>query len=151
MKRRVALVLALVCALSLAGCGSGGAAGPAAPGGVSPFVSEPAGAEENPGARPADEGPGARPAEPSPGAAGVIVEIHDRTVEENLPCDTAVQIFYEDEDNEYYFDVIKSGYVIVVYSNGDSEDIAAALSAGRATIADLDRFGVWYGTVPKNK
>lgn len=73
-----------------------------------------------------------------------ISEIRDRTQWEELPCDTAEERFYEDEQNGYYFRVIKSHYVIVTYTNGETEDIVTALQAGRATIADLDRFGIEY-------
>ena len=78
-----------------------------------------------------------------------IVEIRDREKEENLPCDTALEKFYEDESNEYYFYVIKSQYVVVTYNDGSSEDIAAALNAGRITVADLDRFNIAYRIEPK--
>lgn len=78
-----------------------------------------------------------------------VVEIRDRAKEENLPCDTALEKFYEDESNEYYFSVIKSQYVVVTYNNGSSEDITTALTAGRVVIADLDEFGIEYHTEPK--
>jgi len=78
-----------------------------------------------------------------------VIEIRDRAKEENLPCDTALEKFYEDESKEYYFSVIKSQYVIVTYSDGSSEDIVTALTAGRVAIADLDEFGIEYHTEPK--
>lgn len=59
--------------------------------------------------------------------------------------------FYYDEENIYYFPTMRSMYIIVTYLNGDSEDIVTALKAGRATIADLDRFGIEYKTKPKEK
>lgn len=71
-------------------------------------------------------------------------EIRDREKEENLPCDTALEKFYEDESNEYYFSVIKSQYVVVTYNDGSSEYIATALNAGRVAITDLDEFGIEY-------
>ena len=76
-------------------------------------------------------------------------EIRDRAKEENLPCDDALEKFYEDESNEYYFSAIKSQYVIVIYNDSTSEDIVTALNAGRVTIADLDEFGIEYYIVPK--
>ena len=84
-----------------------------------------------------------------PGGTRFIVEIRDRAMEEQLPCAEAEELFYEDETTQYYFNVIKSHYIIVTYNNGNSEDIAAALNAGRATIADLDEFGIAYHTVTK--
>ena len=71
-------------------------------------------------------------------------EIRDRAKEENLPCDDAIERFYEDESNEYYFSAIKSQYVVVIYNNGTSEDIVTALNSGRVTISDLDEFGIEY-------
>ena len=78
-----------------------------------------------------------------------IVNIRDRAKEERFDCPDAVEKFYEDEMLEYCFSAIKSDYIMVTYNNGDSEDIVAALNAGRATIADLDRFGIDYFTRPK--
>ena len=84
-----------------------------------------------------------------PGGTRFIIEIRDRTEEEQLTCAEAEELFYEDETTEYYFNVIKSQYIMVVYNNGNSEDIVTALNAGRATIADLDEFGIEYHTEPK--
>ena len=84
-----------------------------------------------------------------PGATRFIIEIRDRTVEENLPCAEEEELFYEDETTLYYFNVIKSHYIMVTYNNGNSEDIVTALKAGRATIADLDAYGIAYHTVAK--
>ena len=78
-----------------------------------------------------------------------IIDITDRTEEENISCDTAFEKFYEDQKNEYYFNVIKSKYIIVTYNNGDKEDIVTAISSGRATLKDLDDFGLKYHTTKK--
>lgn len=77
------------------------------------------------------------------------IEICDREKEENLPCDTALEKFYEGESNEYYFSVIKSQYVVVPCNDGSSEDIVTALTAGRVTMADFDEFDIAYDTNPK--
>ena len=84
-----------------------------------------------------------------PGGKRFIIQIRDRAVEEQLVCAEAIELFYEDEINRYYFNVIKSQYIEVTYNNGNSEDIVTALNAGRATIADLDEFGIEYHTEPK--
>lgn len=84
-----------------------------------------------------------------PGGTRFIIEICDRAMEERLPCAEAEELFYEDETNQYYFDVIKSHYIMVTYNNGNSEDIVTALKEGRATIADLDAYGIAYHTVAK--
>ena len=84
-----------------------------------------------------------------PGATRFIVEIRDRAAEENLPCAEEEELFYEDETTQYYFNVIKSHYIMVIYNNSGSEDIITALKAGRATIEDLDEFGIEYHTAAK--
>lgn len=78
------------------------------------------------------------------GGKRFIIEIRDRAEEEHLVCAEAEELFYEDETTEYYFNVIKSHYILVTYNNGNSENIAAALKAGRATIADLDQYDIEY-------
>ncbi len=82
-------------------------------------------------------------------ADGVIVKITDHAKEENIPCDTALEKFYEDEKYEYYFGVIKSQYVKVTYSDGTTENIVTALNAGRVTVEALDAFGIEYYTKAK--
>ena len=84
-----------------------------------------------------------------PGGTRFIIEIRDRAKEEQLACTEAGELFYEDETYRYYFNVIKSQYIMVTYNNANSEDIVTALNAGRATIADLDKFGIEYHTEPK--
>ena len=77
-----------------------------------------------------------------------IENIVDRTKSERLPYDMAEEKFFEDSDNEYYFSGIYSHYVIVHYEDGSQEDVVTALNAGRATIADLDKFEVSYIVKP---
>jgi hypothetical protein len=84
-----------------------------------------------------------------PGGTRFIIEIRDRTEYEQLECAEATELFYEDETTYYWFNVIKSHYIIVTYNNGNSEDIITALNTGRATITDLDEFGIEYHTEPK--
>ena len=85
-----------------------------------------------------------------PGDALFIVEIRDREKEEHLNCAEAEELFFEDDEYEYYFSVIKSHYVIVTYNDSNSEDIISALNSGRATIADLDEFDIEYTIKPKS-
>ena len=85
-----------------------------------------------------------------PGDALFIVEIRDREKEEHLDCAEAEELFFEDDEYEYYFNVIKSHYVIVTYNDANSEDIITALNSGRATIADLDEFDIEYTKKPKS-
>jgi len=84
-----------------------------------------------------------------PGATVFVVDIWDRAVEEQLPCDEVVEKFYEDETNEYYFSCIKSHYIMVLDSTGRTVDIVTALNEGLITIADLDYYGVEYYAEPK--
>ncbi|MBQ9858920.1 MAG: hypothetical protein IJO77_07970 [Oscillospiraceae bacterium] len=53
-----------------------------------------------------------------PGAVLQVVDIYDRAEEKQLPCDEALELFYEDETNEYYFSCIKSHYIMVMDSTG---------------------------------
>ena len=73
-----------------------------------------------------------------------ITDIVDPTKDENFAYDTAVEKFFEDENNEYLFSGIYSQYVVVHYADGTTEDVVTALNSGRATLADLDRFGIRY-------
>ena len=79
-----------------------------------------------------------------------IVDIVDPTKDGSFSYDTALERFYEDGNNEYYFSGIYSQYVIVHYSDGTSEDISTALRNGRATLADLDKFDIRYWAEPKS-
>ena len=86
-----------------------------------------------------------------PEVLGEIVKITDRTVTENLTCAEAEELFYEDTENEYYFNCIKSDYVIVEYANGYKENIKAALESGNATLADLRKFNIAYTIKTRDK
>lgn len=78
-----------------------------------------------------------------------IIDINDRTVTEGLPTDEAIEPFFEDEEYIYSFPSIRSHLVMVTYYDGSTEDIRTALETGRATISDLDRFGIHYYAEPK--
>ena len=98
-----------------------------------------------------DSNPDTAPDSEIPGATVFLVEIWDRAKEEQLPCDEAVEKFYEDESFEYYFSCIKSQYVIAMDNTGRTVDIVTALKEGLATVADLDRFGIHYWAEPKRE
>ena len=78
-----------------------------------------------------------------------IREITDPTDAPNFAYDTAVEKIYEDERNEYFISGLYSQHIIVQYTDGTQEDIVTALNAGRATFADLDKFGIRYWAEPK--
>lgn len=89
------------------------------------------------------------PANEIPGATTFLVDIWDRTKEEQLDCADAIEKFYEDDTNEYYFSCVKSHYIIVMDNTGRTVDIVTALHEGLATIADLDSHGIAYYREPK--
>lgn len=132
MRKYIALLLALVCVLGLVGCSQQGQQDITTPTQNNEEISRTDIQSES-----------------EQDLQFEIVEIRDREKEENLPCDTALEKFYEDEGNEYYFSVIKSQYVIVTYNDGSSEDIVTALNAGRVAMADLDKFNIEYRIEPK--
>lgn len=73
-----------------------------------------------------------------------ILEIVDETVINNLPCDTALEKFFSDSEYTYYFNCIKSNYVIVKYNDGSFEKVIDAINSDRIAIKDLDRFNINY-------
>ncbi len=85
-----------------------------------------------------------------PGGTTFVVDIWDREEEERLPCDEAIELFWEDDTTEYYFSCIKSQYVIVMDNTGRTVDVVSALREGLITIADLDHYGIEYFTNPKD-
>ena len=135
MTKTIALFLVLSCLLTLVGCSKAD---------MEKEAITPTGNIENTTATENSENQSTETT-----VARFIVEIHDRAKEEQLACAEAEELFYEDETNRYYFNVIKSHYIMVVYNNGNSEDIVTALNAGRATIADLNEFGIEYHIEPK--
>ena len=78
-----------------------------------------------------------------------VVSIEDRSETEQLPTDEAIEVFYEDDQYAYSFASIRSHLVMVTYYDGRTEDIKTALETGRATIRDLDRFGIHYYAEPR--
>ena len=80
---------------------------------------------------------------------GSIREITDPTDDPTFTYDTAVEKIFEDENNEYFIGGLYSQHIIVYYTDGTQEDIVTALNAGRASIVDLDKFGIRYWAEPK--
>jgi len=85
-----------------------------------------------------------------PGAGVHVVDIWDRTITEQIGCDTALEKFWEDEANEYYFGCIKSRYVMVMDSTGRTVDVVTALKEGLITVETLDHYSIKYITEPKS-
>ena len=81
--------------------------------------------------------------------SGPIVNIVDLTETEEGPgidLGMGPSAFWMENDTVYYFGETKVSVVIVYYKDGSHENIASALKAGRATIADLDKYGIVYYT-----
>ena len=78
-----------------------------------------------------------------------IIDITDPTKVEGFSYDTALEKFFEDDVNEYYFSGVYSQYVTVHYEDGTTEGIVSALKNGRVIVSDLDRFNVRYHAGPK--
>ena len=68
----------------------------------------------------------------------------DKTKEENITCNTALEQFYEDKEYIYYFPCEKSKYVIVIYSNGYQETVKSSLEYGDITIEDLEKNNIEF-------
>lgn len=86
-----------------------------------------------------------------PEIIGNVVNIVDKTKENSdFACSMALEKIFEDENNEYFLNCIKSNYIIVKYENGYEEDVKEALKNENITINDLDRFSISYITEPKS-
>ena len=85
-----------------------------------------------------------------PGGTVHIVDIWDQTTREQLLCASALEKFWEDETNEYYFSCIKSHYIMVMDSTGRTVDVVTALEEGLITIETLDSYGIKYDTKQKS-
>ena len=74
----------------------------------------------------------------------VVTKIED-TSTPDMAFAQAIEEFYSDGNNTYYFSCIKSGVIIVTYEDGTTENVKEALNNGNIVIGDLDRFGIHYG------
>ena len=70
-------------------------------------------------------------------------------VDEWEGSDTRKECFYEDENFYYYFLDQKSLDIMVYYTDGTAQNLKEAFEMGRVTIADLDKFGIYYYTRQK--
>lgn len=86
-----------------------------------------------------------------PEIIGNVVNIIDKTNENNYACSMALEKIFEDNKNEYYLNCIKSEYIIVKYENGYQENVKEALKNGNIEIQDLDRFNIGYITQIKQE
>ena len=82
----------------------------------------------------------------------VIKEIKDLTKNMLIfSCAEAIDKFYEDENYEYYYDCLKSKYIIVIYEDNSEEIVKDALKKGHIKISDLDRYQIDYIKYEKKK
>lgn len=74
-----------------------------------------------------------------------VVDIIDKTSEiPDLIIAQALELFYEDENNKYYYSSMKGNYIVVKYENGFEETVEEALKKGTIKIDDLDRYSINY-------
>lgn len=74
-----------------------------------------------------------------------VEKIVDKTKDkEDFACDEALESFYEDEEYIYYYNCIKSKYIVVQYKSGYEETVENALKNKSITIKDLDDYNINY-------
>ncbi len=66
-------------------------------------------------------------------------------------CADALDYFYSDELNDYYFTCIKSPYITIYYTNGQKETLENAFANHHIQLEDLDKFNISYCISPKEK
>jgi len=73
------------------------------------------------------------------------IKIIDKTKEmKDFVCAPVLEDFYEDENYTYYFNCIKSSYVVVKYEDGKEEPIKDALKNKNISINDLNKNYIGY-------
>ena len=81
-----------------------------------------------------------------------IVSIVDKTKElKDFSCAEALEGFYEDEENEYYFSCIKGKYIVVKYSDDTEKTVREALIGGEITIKDLENYNIDFIIINKDE
>ena len=73
-----------------------------------------------------------------------VVGMVDKTVTDDIGTDTALEKFWEDTVNEYYFRSIKSASVFVMMSDGTAVPVVEALQNGIIEINDLTKYNMEY-------
>jgi len=77
-------------------------------------------------------------------------EIVDKTKKmKDFACAQALELFYEDNENYYYFPCIMSEYIVVKYSNGEVKNIKESLTKGEISIDKLNSYGINFITKSK--
>lgn len=134
MKKLTALIMIMLCMLSMAGCADKTDDVVDIPSTENDVASSDAGLSNE-----------------IPGCTLHVVDIVDTTKEGECDCAGDIELFYEDELNEYYFDCVKSDYIWVMDNTGLARDVVSALNEGLITIDSLDYYGIEYITLPKTE
>lgn len=81
----------------------------------------------------------------------VVKRITDKTKTMlSFLCAEALDEFYQDEEYIYYYNCLKSKYIIVEYEDGSEETVKEALKKGNITIQELDNYKISYIKYEKN-
>mgnify|MGYP003302831931 CR=1 FL=1 len=70
--------------------------------------------------------------------------IVDKTIEEGLSTAEALELFYKDDNYEYYFPSIKSDYVVVIDQDNNEINIKDALNNKMIKINDLEKANIKF-------
>ena len=70
--------------------------------------------------------------------------IVDKTIEEGLSTAEALELFYKDDNYEYYFPSIKSDYVVVMDQDNNEINIKDALNNKMIKINDLEKANIKF-------
>lgn len=82
---------------------------------------------------------------------GKVINIIDETKSiKDFACAEALESFYEDENNIYYYSCLKGKYIKVKYASGYEETVENALKYKTISISDLDKYHISYISSPKN-
>lgn len=73
------------------------------------------------------------------------ITIIDKTKDiKDFTCAEALEEFYRDAKYVYYYNCIKSNYIVVRYNDGTEETVKDALKNNHIEIGDLDKFDINY-------
>ncbi len=60
-----------------------------------------------------------------------------------------IDLFYSDDEYDYFFPSLTKYSMKVYYSDGSVQSVKEAIDAGNITLADLDKFDIFYLKAPK--
>ena len=62
-----------------------------------------------------------------------------------------IDLFYSDDEYDYFFPSLTKYHMQVYYSDGSVQNVKQAIDAGNITLADLDKFDIYYFKETKGK